>query len=135
MDRDVPKGARFTWDDEKKIWWTDNKKKAAKLIDLADNDLKDTLAPFVTKGRKKKGNDRFYLVDKYRVTRIDTRPVMRYYPDVETWTAEFADETTVEYGVSDALWMWLSYHGFDTEVERQIHTAEIMAGIDKLRGE
>ena len=38
-ERAIPKQAGFRWDPAKKIWWTDQKDKAARLIDYADAEV------------------------------------------------------------------------------------------------
>jgi SWI/SNF-related matrix-associated actin-dependent regulator 1 of chromatin subfamily A len=42
-EKDIPKGAGFRWNPEKKRWWTGDKEKALKLIEYADKETKEAL--------------------------------------------------------------------------------------------
>ncbi len=42
-ERNEPKRARFRWDPAGKVWWTDDKKKAAAFADVADEALRGEL--------------------------------------------------------------------------------------------
>tara|TARA_Y100000817_G_scaffold73832_1_gene56671 strand:- start:10 stop:1944 length:1935 start_codon:yes stop_codon:yes gene_type:complete len=46
-ERAIPKQARFRWDPANKVWWTNEKEKAAKLINFADESAKRALGCFV----------------------------------------------------------------------------------------
>ena len=43
-EKDIPKAAKFRWNPAKKHWWTDDRAKAAKLIDFAEGEVHDELA-------------------------------------------------------------------------------------------
>ena len=40
-EKDIPKGAGFKWNPEKKRWWTDDKEKAVRLIEYADDQTRE----------------------------------------------------------------------------------------------
>ena len=42
-EREMPKSAGFRWDPERKVWWTDDSKKALKLLNFADTETKTYL--------------------------------------------------------------------------------------------
>jgi len=52
-EKDIPKNTGFRWNPEKKIWWTDQKDKAYKLLNYADDECKTFLEEWKSSTDKK----------------------------------------------------------------------------------